>query len=89
MALGASKFDILRLVVGWVMTRTGIGLAIGLVVALALTRFISSQLFEVSANDSRTFVGVSVGLVIVALAACYLPARRSAKIDPMEALRNE
>jgi len=66
-----------------------IGVAIGVGVALALTRLMSSLLFHVGTTDVATFVSVAVGLVVVVLLACYLPARRATKVDPLEALRSE
>jgi ABC-type antimicrobial peptide transport system permease subunit len=68
---------------------TMIGLAIGLIVSFALTRFLSSLLFDVTATDPLTFVGVAFLLTIVSLAACYIPARRALRVDPAEALRYE
>ena len=66
-----------------------IGLAIGIAGALGLTRFLSSLLYSVKPNDPLTFIGVSVLLAAVALLACYLPAARAVRVDPMVALRDE
>jgi putative ABC transport system permease protein len=88
-ALGAKTADLLRLVLGKVLVLTLIGVAAGLAGALALTRFLSSLLFEVQPTDTFTFVAVSLLLIIVALLACFIPARRAAKIDPIVALRYE
>jgi predicted permease len=88
-ALGASTPAILRLVIGGGMVRVALGLAIGLAGALALTRTMKSLLFGVSAADPWTIGGVAFGLILVAVLACYVPARRATKVDPMVALRYE
>jgi predicted permease len=89
MALGAPRRNIFKLIAGQGMTLVLIGLVIGLGAAFALTRLIRSLLFEVSPIDSTTFLGVAVLLVAIALLACYIPARRATKVDPMIALRYE
>lgn len=88
-ALGASVSSILRLLLGEGIRTTLIGVAIGLAVALALTRTLSSLLFGLSAADPATFAAVATLLIIVALLACYIPAHRATKVDPMVALRYE
>jgi putative ABC transport system permease protein len=89
MALGAQKSDVLGLILHGGLRLTLFGVAIGLAGAFALTRYLSSQLYSVKATDPLTFLGVAVALTGVALLACWLPARRAARVKPMEALRNE
>ncbi|MCG3161664.1 MAG: hypothetical protein JMDDDDMK_02861 [Acidobacteria bacterium] len=89
MALGAQKADVLKLIVGQGMTLTLIGVAIGLGAALALTRLMKSLLFGVSATDPLTFAAVALLLTFITLLACYLPARKATRVDPLVALRHE
>jgi len=89
MALGAQRRDVLRMVMKQGARLALIGVAIGVVAALALTRFVSSMLFSVSASDPIVFVSVPVLLMVVTLVACYIPAMRAMKVDPMIALRYE
>jgi ABC-type antimicrobial peptide transport system permease subunit len=89
MAMGAQSGRILRLVVGQGMRLAIAGLMLGILIALAATRVLSSLLFGVSAHDPLIFVGVSVVLATAAILACYVPARRATRVDPLVALRYE
>jgi putative ABC transport system permease protein len=88
-ALGAQQQDVIRLVLHRGAALSLVGIALGLAGALALTRFLSNLLYEVTVRDPLTFVAVSVVLTVVALAASYIPARRATQVDPMVALRHE
>jgi putative ABC transport system permease protein len=89
MALGARRFDVLKLVVRQGMLLTIIGVIVGLGGAFALTRVMSSLMFGVTTKDPITFVAVAALLVVVAFIACFVPARRATKVDPLVALRYE
>jgi putative ABC transport system permease protein len=89
MSLGAERGDVLKLVVGRGLSLALIGTGIGLAASLAATRFLESLLFGIKAADPATFATVAGVLVFVALLACYIPARRAAKVDPMVTLRHE
>jgi putative ABC transport system permease protein len=87
MALGAHRFDVLRFVLGQGMKPALLGIMIGLAGALAVTRIIRNQLFGITATDPLTLIVVTLLLAVVAFLACYLPARRAMRVDPMTALR--
>jgi predicted permease len=89
MALGAQRGDVLRLIIGKGARMTLAGIGLGVVAALALTRLMSQMLFGVTATDPLTFGAVALLLALVALAACWVPALRAARVDPMVALRHE
>ncbi|MGA9485251.1 MAG: ABC transporter permease [Candidatus Acidiferrales bacterium] len=89
MALGAQPQNILRLIVGQGGRTALIGIVLGLVASFALTRLLASMLFQVKPNDPLIFAGVSMLLLVVTLVACYIPARRAMRVDPMIALRYE
>jgi putative ABC transport system permease protein len=88
-ALGAQGRDVLKLVIRQGLILVILGIVVGLGGAMALTRVLSSLLYGVSASDPLTFVGVAALLALVALLACWIPARRATKVDPMIALRCE
>jgi len=88
-ALGAQVGDVLKMILGQGMAVIGVGLVIGLAAAFALVRLLRSFLFGVGEKDPFTFVAITVLLLLVALLACYIPARRATKVDPLEALRYE
>jgi len=89
MAIGAQRADVFRLVLGQGLVLTLAGLAVGIAASLALTRYLKSVLFGVSTTDILTYVVVALVLCLVSLTACYIPARRATKVDPMVALRHE
>ena len=88
-ALGAQVGDVLRMILGQGMAVIGIGLGLGLIAAFALMRLLKSLLFGVGENDPITFGVITLVLLLVALFACYIPARRATKVDPLVALRSE
>jgi putative ABC transport system permease protein len=89
MALGAQRRDVLRLVLRHGMLLTVVGILLGLAGSYALTRLMTTLLFEVKPTDAITYVAVSFALILIALIACYIPARRATRIDPLVALRTE
>ena len=80
---------LLYILAKWLLRRPSVGIALGLGASLGLTRLLKSLLFGVSATDTATFVSIALLLMLVALLACYLPARKATRIDPMLALRQE
>jgi putative ABC transport system permease protein len=89
MALGADRVDVLKMIVGEGLCLTLAGVVVGLTLALALTRMLATYLYGVSSADPLTYLATTLILVIVALLACYFPARRAASVDPMTALRHD
>jgi putative ABC transport system permease protein len=89
LALGAQRYDVLRLVVGQGMRFVGVGLVLGLIGVFACTRLLQSLLFGIGATDLGTMFAVTVILTVVAFVACLLPARRATLVDPVQALRSE
>ena len=89
MAIGAQNTDIFKLILRQGLTSTLIGIAVGLTVSALITRALPKFLYGVSPTDPATYAGASLLWLLVAAAACYLPARRASQVDPMEVLRNE
>jgi ABC-type antimicrobial peptide transport system permease subunit len=89
MALGAERGHVMKLIVGQGLKLVLLGLALGIAGALAMTRFLKTMLFGISPTDPMTFGSIAVMLTAVALLACWIPARRATKVDPLVALRHE
>src|SRR4030095_12125895 len=89
MALGAQRRDIFKLVVGHGLVFTLIGLSLGLIGAFGMSRLLTTLTFGLTATDPATYITASLLLLVTSLLACYLPARRAARVDPMTALRDE
>ena len=89
LALGAESRDVLRMVFGKRLQLTLVGVVIGILAALAVTRLISTMIYVVAPTDPMTFAAVAIFLLLVALLACYVPARRATRVDPLVALRHE
>jgi predicted permease len=89
MALGARRAEVLRLVLGQGLRLTLTGLGLGIAISLPLTRYLKSELYGVGTSDLLTYAAVTLLLSVVSLVACYIPARRATKVEPMEALRYE
>jgi putative ABC transport system permease protein len=89
MAMGAKQSDVMKMVLKKGLRVTLAGVAIGLLASIGLTRLVRSQLYQVSPTDPVVYVAVSLLLVVVSLLACYVPARRASRVDPMTALRHE
>jgi putative ABC transport system permease protein len=89
LALGAQPRDVLMLVIGQGMRLTGAGIVTGVLASLALSRMMANLLYGVTATDPLTYVSVSLLAAIISLAACYFPARRATRVDPLVALRNQ
>jgi putative ABC transport system permease protein len=89
MALGAQRRRVMNLVVGQGILLAISGAMVGIGASLGVTRYLKSMLYDIHANDPATIAGVSILLTLVAVAACYIPARRAMRVDPMVALRYE
>jgi putative ABC transport system permease protein len=89
LALGAQRSNVLRMMLGQGLRLAVVGVALGLLASIAFTRLLKGLLFGISESDPATFAVIAVMLVAVALLACWIPARRATKVDPLEALRSE